>query len=227
MKNVYFDPSQWSFDRGVKSCVGSLKVVKGFDGNDVTAWQIADWMWSWTTLGTTMELEPDSEYIFTFWLNGGENDRSDEVCNLDIWFGGDWDNRITFKLNRNYLMPTLVKNGWYLFSVPFQTAQSGTVSMAFNVMGAVTTIAPAKSAVEYASVVGDEDDPDRIQRPNIVFDKGYPEEEQRKYLSVNVGGKKISATASQLKKIFKVAGAVAAGLVVVFSIARKAKGKKK
>ena len=227
MKNIYFNPKEWSFDRGVKSCVGLQKTVVGFDGEETPTWQIADWMWSWTTLGTTMELEPESEYIFTFWLNGGENDRSDEVCNLDVWFGGDWDNRITFKLNRDYLMPTLVKNGWYLFSVPFKTAQSGTVSLAFNVMGAVTTIAPAKSAMEYSHIEGDENDPERIMRPNIVFPSGYPEEEQRKYLSVNVGGKKMSATASQLKKVAKVAGAVAAGLLVVISLARRAKKKKK
>lgn len=227
MKNIFFKPEEWQFDSGVNSCVGGIKTVKGFDGKDTEAWQLADWNWSWTSLRTVIDLAPDTEYIFTFWLNGGENARCDEVCNLEIWFGDDWDGRLMFKLNRDFFMPTLVKNGWYLFSVPFTTPSEGTTTMRFNAMGAVVTIAPAKSAMEYEDIEGDEDSNGMPQRPNIVFENGYPEEQKEQMLSMNFFGKKFETTPSQVKKTLKILGGVLAAVVVARGVIRKVKNKNK
>lgn len=36
-----------------------------------------------------LSLLPDSENCFVFWLNGGENDKNSEICQLQITFFGN------------------------------------------------------------------------------------------------------------------------------------------
>lgn len=223
MKNLLFKTEDFKLDSTVPTSIGSIVRVNGFDGNEVEAWQISDWNWNYSSLKTEIQLAPNSEYIYCFWLNGGENDRYDEVCNVEIWFGSDWENRITVKLNRDHFMPALVKNGWYLFCVPFKTAEEGYTTIRFNGMGAVMTIAPADNPVTYEGIEGDVDSNGMPQRPNVVFENGYPDEQNEEAITLKAFGKSIKTTPSQVKKTLKILGGILAVVVVVRGFLRKKK----
>lgn len=224
MKNLLFKAEDFRIDEKVPSSVGKMKKVTFFDQNETLAWQISDWDWNWSTIRGEFTLEENCEYLFCFWLNGGENDRYDEICNIEIWFGDDWENRTTYKLNRNNFLPTLVKDGWYLFCVPFTTENNPQTTIRFNAMGAYTTIAPSKNPMEYDSVISDEVNEKAPQRPNIVFENGYPEE---KKWEVSLLGKKFSTTPDKLKKLAKNIGLCVAVFLSVRGIIKKLKAKKK
>lgn len=225
MKYLFFNPENFRFDPKVTSSVGKITTVEGFDGEEVSAWQFSDWNWNWSTIRTEMELEPNSEYNYCFWLNGGENDRCDEILNIEIWFGSDFENRITTKLNRDFFMPTLVKNGWYLFCVPFKTGDDGYTTIRFNCMGAYVTVAPSKSPVEYEHIVGDTVENAMPQRPNIVFEEGYPDEQKKEAITVKVFGRTVKTTPSQVKKTLGMLGTILAAFLVIRRVFRKKKNK--
>lgn len=224
MKNLLFNAEDFTIDEKVPSSVGEIKTVTGFDGNDVLAWQFSDWNWNWSTIRGEFLLEQNSDYLFCFWLNGGENDRYDEVLNIEIWFGDKWEDRITYKLNRQNFMPTLVKNGWYLFCVPFKVEDNPQTTIRFNAMGAYVTIAPSSNPIEYDNIISDEADQKAKQRPNIVFEKGYPEEKKWEF---SVLGKKISTTPAKLKALAKKLGVIVAVVIFLRGILKKFKKKKK
>lgn len=221
MKNLFFNVTDWHVDKQVPQSVATIKTVRGFDGAEVLTWQLGDWNWNWTTLTSKRDLEPNTEYIFTFWLNGGENDRGDEVCNLEI-FGDDWDLRTTFKLNRDYILPTLIKNGWYLFCIPFKTDKVGKTTLRFSVSGAITTIAPAQSAVSYENLESDDDDHEKPQRSNVVFENGWPDDITKK---TSVIKEKLLNNKKRIVKALKVVGVIVAGILVLKKIFKKKKGK--
>lgn len=223
MKNLLFKTENFKLDSKVPTSIGSVVKVNGFDGNEVEAWQISDWNWNWSTIKAEMDLEPNTEYLYCFWLNGGENDRYDEVCNLEIWFGEDWENRTTVKLNRDFFMPTLVKNGWYLFCVPFKTGDETHTSIRFNGMGAVVTIAPAENPVAYEDIEGEVDSNGMPQRPNLVFENGYPADQNESAITFSAFGKTVKTTPSQVKKTLKILGGILAVVVLVRGIVRKKK----
>ncbi len=224
MKNLLFKAEDFRIDEKVPSTLGEIKTVTGFDGQEVSAWQISDWNWNWSTIRGEFSLEENSEYLFCFWLNGGENDRFDEVCNIEIWFGDDWEERITYKLNRQNFMPTIIKNGWYLFCVPFTTESQPQTTIRFNVMGSYATIAPSKNPIEYDDVISDEADEKAKQRPNIVFQGGFPEEKKWEF---SLLGKKFSTTPDKLKKIAKKLGVALAVFVFIRGIIKKLSSRKK
>lgn len=226
VKNLLFEPEQWWLDEKISSGKGKIVKIAGFDGKETSAWQIADWDWSFTALRAEMQLEPNTEYIFDFWLNGGENKNGDETCGLEIWFGDDWDGRLVFKLNRNYLLPALVKNGWYLFAVPFRTPDDAKTTLRFNAMGAVTTLAHAAPVCEYEYVTGDDLSPDAPYRPNVVFENGYPPDEDN-CVQIKLFGKNFKAAERSVKRSAKVAGGVMAALLLIAGIFKFKKNKKK
>ncbi|NLZ46007.1 MAG: hypothetical protein GX896_04880 [Clostridiales bacterium] len=223
MKSILFNITDWHVDEQVPNSVAIIKTVKGFDGEDVLSWQLGDWNWNWTTLTSKKELKPNTDYIFTFWLNGGENDRSDEVCYLEI-FGDDWDQRSTYKLNRDFILPTLIKNGWYLFSIPFTTGSELKTTMRFGVSGAVATIAPAKEVVEYEDLEGDDDNYDKPQRSNVVFDKGWPDDIKNRTF-FDVMKEKMAPHKKKIVNSVKIAGTVLAVIVIFKKIFKKKKKK--
>lgn len=75
------------------------------------------------------QLRPNTEYHFVFWLNGGENDCSDETCTFEVLFTdnsmrtseSDWEQRLCYKLNRSYIKPLKRYKGWELYDIPFNT----------------------------------------------------------------------------------------------------------
>ncbi len=207
MKPLYFNPELWKLDPQVPTSVGEQKIVSGFNGKPVSAWQIADWNYNWSVIRTNLLLEPNVDYNFTFWLNGGENDRYDEVCYLEI-FSDSWDERETFPLKRDLTKPLKYKNGWYLFSIPFTAPENEHVTLRFTAASAITTIAPAEHVEAYSKLESDVIPPDMKQRHNIVFENGWPEEPKPKKRFSNCTKSKCHTKFKQMKQVLLLLTAV-------------------
>ena len=212
MNYIFFNPRNWSFEQtqynNQNSFVFSRTYTMGqsagyaqpvraersfitdFDGGLVESLMFGHWdAPAVNAVSNEMSLTPNTEYRFVFWLNGGENDKSSEICQLRIIFSGNRENCYTYNLNRNYIKPLLHKDGWELYSIPFLTPEASSAMqgslestptvatrLAFVGGNAPMAVKPAKEPEFYADW---EDAPDefasqRPQRHNLVFEDGWP-----------------------------------------------------
>lgn len=151
--------------------------MEGPDGIIAEAYMIGNWNWNWTEILTKPLILPKNTlHTFTFWLNGGENDRNNEVCRFEIVFNNDHENRYTYNLNRNFVKPLKKVNGWELYEIPFITGDNEYTELRFVAQNAPMTILTAKDKSAYADLADtvDEFEGERPQRHNIIFDDGWP-----------------------------------------------------
>ncbi len=119
---LYFEPRTWSFNKDCEHNVGGRSFMMGPDGVLAESYMLGDWGYNWTEIvSKTLLLPKNTDCSFTFWLNGGENDRNDEVCRFEVVFNNDYEQRLTYNLNRNYIPPVKKLNGWELYEIPFRT----------------------------------------------------------------------------------------------------------
>lgn len=174
---LYFNPRKWSFNKDCKNNVGNRSFITGPDGVLAESYMIGDWSYNWTEIvSETLLLPKNTDCSFTFWLNGGENDRNDEVCRFEVLFNNDFEQRLTYNLNRNYISPVKKLNGWELYEIPFRTEDNEYTQLRFVSQKAYLTILAAKDAAAYAEMP-DTTDPfegERPQRHNIIFSDGFP-----------------------------------------------------
>lgn len=174
---LYFDARTWDFNKDCSRNVGERSFMLGPDGELAEAYMIGNWQNDWTEILSEKLLLPKyADCRFLFWLNGGENDRCDEVCRLSIVFDDDFDQRYTFNLNRNFIRPVKKLNGWELYEIPFRTLDNEYTQLRFVAQKAYMTVMAAKDAAAYEHL---EDTPDpyeseRPQRPNLIFADGFP-----------------------------------------------------
>lgn len=181
-----FDPREWRFNKDCKDNTGSRSFMEGPDGALTEAFTIGNWSWNWTEIcSKQLTLAKNTPHMFTFWLNGGENDRSNEVCRFEVIFKNDndyesrfsdWENRYTYNLNRSFITPVKRLNGWELYEIPFITGDNEYTELRFVAQYAYMTVMPAKDKLEYADLPDtvDEFADERPQRHNIVFQDGWP-----------------------------------------------------
>lgn len=228
MRDLFFCPERWEPDAMVSTNIASRVRVKNFRGSVTDAWQLADWWYNWTSIISKIPiekgwLESGEQYRFCFWLNGGENDRRDEVCSLEI-FGDSWEDRLCFKLNREQTKPILEKNGWLLFAVPFTAPEaSDALTFRFVAAGAVCTITgiPDLDMAACESLTPDPRSFDRPQRHNIVFPHGWPDEQPRRVVLKGRSGRALTLPRKA------VAAAAAVGAAVLTAALVHAVRKKK
>lgn len=130
------------------------------------------------------ELKPDTEYHFVFWLNGGENDRGDETCLLEILFtdnniaasNNEFDKGLRFRLNRGYIKPLKKYKGWEYYDIPFTTTQARYTQLQFVAGRAPMALMNAGEPDVYRDLqdVIDPYEKQRPQRHNIIFEDGWP-----------------------------------------------------
>ena len=147
---------------------------------------VGQWAWRGASyvINGFQELEPRTEYHLVFWLNGGENDRSDETCQLQILFS---DNNITastdgfmdglcFRLNRGYIKPLKKYKGWELYDIPFTTTDARYTQCQFVADRAPMALMSAERLDTYKAMpdVPDPFEGRRPQRHNIIFEDGWP-----------------------------------------------------
>lgn len=174
---LFFNAREWNFNKSCDKNVGEKCFINGIEGKLVEVYTIGNWQWDWTEIiSKPMMLEKNTEYSFCFWLNGGENDRNCEVCQLRIVFDGDHNDCMIFKLNRGYINPIKRYKGWELYDITFSTADNDLTQLKFVAQSAYMAVQPAKVPEAYAELVDikDEYEDMRPQRHNIIFEDGWP-----------------------------------------------------
>lgn len=174
---LYFNAREWRFNKDCKDNTGSRSFMTGPDGALNEAFTIGNWSWNWTEICTKqLTLAKNTPHMFTFWLNGGENDKYNEVCRFEVIFNNDYENRYTYNLNRNFIQPVKRLNGWELYEIPFTTGDNEYTELRFVAQYAYMTVMAAKDKFEYAEIpdTADEFADERPQRHNIVFQDGWP-----------------------------------------------------
>ncbi|MDE7362552.1 MAG: hypothetical protein K2N38_11540 [Oscillospiraceae bacterium] len=174
---LYFNAREWHFNKDCKDNTGSRSFMTGPDGALTEAFTIGNWTWNWTEIcSKQLTLAKNTPHMFTFWLNGGENDRNNEICRLDVIFNNDHENRYTYNLNRNFIQPVKRLNGWELYEIPFITGDNEYTELRFVAQYAYMTVMAAKDKLDYADFPDtvDEFADERPQRHNIIFQDGWP-----------------------------------------------------
>lgn len=174
---LYFNAREWRFNKDCKDNTGTRSFMTGPDGALTEAFTIGNWTWNWTEIcSKQLTLAKNTPHMFTFWLNGGENDRNNEVCRFEVIFNNDYENRYTYNLNRSFIQPVKRLNGWELYEIPFITGDNEYTELRFVAQYAFMTVMAAKDKFEYAEFPDtvDEFADERPQRHNIVFQDGWP-----------------------------------------------------
>ncbi len=177
VNKLFFNPRDWAFNKECKKNVGSRSFMQGPDGELAEAFTLGNWGYDWTEIISRSYIFPKNTlHTFTFWLNGGENDQNDEVCRLEIIFNNDYESRLTYNLNRNFIKPVKKLNGWELYVIPFMTVGNEYTQLKFIAQRAYMTVMASKDAEAYVSIPDkpDEFEEYRPQRHNIVFSDGFP-----------------------------------------------------
>lgn len=144
--------------------------------------------WDWGCISHVTNgfhtLESNTEYHLVFWLNGGENDRSDEICQLQILFTDDnvtasvkeFDTGLRYRLNRAYIKPLKKYRGWEYYDIPFTTTQARYTLFQFVADRAPMALMSAEKPEVYKDLqdVVDPYEKQRPQRHNIFFEDGWP-----------------------------------------------------
>ena len=190
INKLTFDARKWQADTTVpdrNKNRAERAFVNDMCGGLTEVYCVGNWNKDWSQIESPRyNLEKGQDYIFSFWLNGGENDRFQEFCTLRIVFDDNWDNAMAFKLNRNYIKPAKHNSGWYLYEIPFNTGNSGFTQFKLSVMDAYCAIMPDKP--EFAQLPDEEKPDPRIpQRHNIVFAEGFPRNSGWSYLVFGEG----------------------------------------
>lgn len=222
MKHIYFNPREWSLEQSQndnnyfngmqmnfmnRSVTVERSFINEFDNGLVECLMLGGWNEPYVkVISKNFSLTQDTDYSFVFWLNGGENDKNSEICQLQVIFEGNQKDCNTYRLNRNFIKPLLHYHGWELYSVSFHTpfvmtsANEGeaiVISTQFSFVSgnAPMALKPAKELDFYKDWedVQDEFAELRPQRHNIVFEDGWP--------SLNMyGGDKYSTEALRARK---------------------------
>ena len=147
---------------------------------------VGAWDWGSTSHVTNgfQAFEPNTEYHLVFWLNGGENDRSDETCQLQILFTDDnvtasvkeFENGLCYRLNRAYIKPLKKYKGWEYYDIPFTTASARYTQFQFVADRAPMAVMAADEPEVYKDLqdIVDPFEKQRPQRHNIIFEDGWP-----------------------------------------------------
>lgn len=199
MINFYFEPSLWKPNNDCIDNVSKFMQVENQNGEMVEGCRLGNWKYDWSEIIYELsKFSTNEEYTFTFWIHGGENDRYDEVSELQIIYDHDYNNKIEFPLNRNYTKPIKTYHGYKLYEISFSTKNYKSIQLRFVAMGAILDIIPAGPISEYKHLPED---------PDLVQDENKDEKQEDK------------------KKHFPVVIAIVIGLVVCYSWLRKKKQK--
>ncbi len=161
MSNVInFNAGEFKFDTNVQPTewnpvnAGSRMFLTDFKGENVQVFEIGDWNWTWSQIKCTEQLEPNTDYLFRFAVTGGLNDTGNGVSHFIVMQDKNWEDRLEYPLERSRFKPVISKrcNGEWLrvYEIPFNSGESGTVTLMFNAQHFVETLMPAYENEAYA-----------------------------------------------------------------------------
>ena len=185
-----FEPRAWTVEPARNNWHNKVErtFITDLTGGLTEAFCIGDWYKNWSSVESPkITLDENETYTFTFWLNGGENDRLEELCQFRIYLNDDTENPFIFRLNRDYIKPTKYHQGWYRYQIPFNTGagisnHNGVIiTLQFAAMDAHCAFLPDKA--EFDALPNEETpNPQLPQRHNIKFPGGYPRDSRWSHL---------------------------------------------
>ena len=162
MSNIInFNAQEFKFDESCQSMddtpvnAGSRMFISDFKGDNVQVFEIGDWNWTWSQIKCDKQLEPNTDYVFRFAVQGGVNNTGDGQSHFMVIHDKDWDNKLEYPLERSRFKPSLSKkseDGFLrVYEIPFNSG-SGNVRFVFTALHFVETIMPAYELEAYAGL---------------------------------------------------------------------------
>lgn len=163
MSNIInFNAREFKFDETCQSTdgepvnAGSRMFISDFSGENAEVFEIGDWQWTWSQIKCEKQLEPNTDYVFRFAVQGGVNHTGDGQSRFIVVQNKNWEDRLEYPLERSRFKPTLSKrteSGLFrVYEIPFNSGESGNITLMFNVLHFVETIMPAKELEAYAEL---------------------------------------------------------------------------
>lgn len=163
MSNIInFNAREFKFDETCTSMdgdpvnAGSRMFISDFSGDNAEVFEIGDWHWTWSQIKCEKQLEPNTDHVFRFAVQGGVNNTGDGQSRFIIRQDKDWDNRLEYPLERSRFKPALSKkskDGFLrVYEITFNSGESGMVTFIFNALHFVEIIMPAKELEAYAEL---------------------------------------------------------------------------
>lgn len=150
-----FDESCQSWDGSPNVHAGSRMFITDFTGENVQVFEIGDWNWTWSQIKCDKQLEPNTDYVFRFAVQGGVNNTGDGQSHFMVIHDKDWDNSLEYPLERSRFKPVLSKTAegglLRVYEIPFNSG-SGDVRFIFTAQHFVETIMPAYELEAYAEL---------------------------------------------------------------------------
>lgn len=187
---ILFNPRDYYKNPDLGWGAVSRRMKQLADGSFIEVYSLGNWNNCFSGIvSKEIPISPDCDYTFVFWLNGGENDRYNEKCELLVIYtdgtheratSEEYHGNYTYLLNRNNIRPIKTVDGWYLFAIKLPKTDKPFVEFRFEVNNAPMHLRATEAPESYAGIP---DSPDefaqyRKQRHNIVFEDGWPSERE-------------------------------------------------
>jgi hypothetical protein len=184
--HLTIEPRKWKVDYSGNKPAAQRTFITDMAGGLTEAICLGNWKFEWMNIYSPQTaLRKNTDYVFAFWLNGGETEIEQETCEFRIYLN-DSENPMIFRLNRDYIKTEKYNKGWYRFMIPFNSGESENEAVVahfeFVAMRAYCAVLPDKP--EYAGLPDEERPDPRIpQRHNIAHGaSGYPRDKSWSYL---------------------------------------------
>lgn len=154
---LFFNAREWSICSDVSSSKAERTFVTDFEGNLSEAYCIGDKTQTVTEIATKqLILEKNTRYTLYFWTKIDKSIKNEAVCQLQIVYNGDFENKRVYVLSNNNIRPAKIIDGWQLYEIPFVTEDNEYTQLRFSVKSAVCSVIPGKEAACYASLPDDD-----------------------------------------------------------------------
>ncbi len=154
---IFFNAREWSVCSDAAASKSERTFVTDFEENLSEAYCIGDKTQNLSVIGTKqLILSKNTKYVFYFWLKIERNIKYDAICQLQIIYNNDFDNKRVYVLSNSNIRPSKTTGGWQLYEIPFVTEDNEYTQLRFSVKSAICTIIPGKEARSYASLPDDD-----------------------------------------------------------------------
>ncbi len=153
---IFFNAREWTVCSDPSSSKGERTFVTDFENGLSEAFCIGDKTQNVTEIGTKqLILEKNTKYTFYFWVRIDRNLRNEGICQLQIVYNGDFENKRVYVLSNGNIRPAKTVDGWQLFEIPFVTEDNEYTQLRFMAKQSICSIIPGKEAACYASLKDD------------------------------------------------------------------------
>ncbi|MBP0978412.1 MAG: hypothetical protein J6P89_09585 [Oscillospiraceae bacterium] len=187
---IYFNAREWSICSDTSSSKGERTFVTDFEGGLSEAYCIGDRTPNVTEIGTKqLILEKSTKYTFYFWVKIERSPKNEAVCQLQIVYNGDFENKRVYVLSNGNIRASKTVEGWQLFEIPFVTEDNEYTQLRFFAKNAQCSIIPGREASNYASLKDDKTVYGNTSQGQDTADESETSDEQNPFKNISDGFK--------------------------------------